>query len=90
MGLNRNVGGFIGTTGFSGMITGDDNTQNFIITHSLGSRAVQVEVFEDFGNYNKVTVDTELTSTDSVTIKFPALAVPGVGENYKVNIIKVV
>ena len=50
MGLNRNVGGFIGTTGFSGMITGDDNTQNFIITHSLSSRAVQVEVFEDFIN----------------------------------------
>ncbi len=77
------------TPGIALSITGDAVTTDFVLTHSLDSRDVQVEIFEAQGDFNKVVIDTELTSVNTVTIKFPAMAVPGVGTNYGVNIIKV-
>lgn len=77
------------TPGFVGTITGDAVTTDFVITHALNSRNVQVEVFESQGDFNQIAVDTELTSVNSTTIKFSAFAIPGVGTNYSVNVIKV-
>lgn len=63
-------------------ITGDTVTTAFSITHNLGTREVQVQVYDAASPYDTVEVDIERTSTSAVTIRFAAA--PGSGSNYKV------
>jgi len=63
-------------------IAGDTTTTSFAITHNLGTREVQVQVYDAASPYDTVEVDVERTSTSVVTIRF-AIAPSGT-TNYKV------
>lgn len=49
---------------------GDTTSTSFAVTHNLGTRDVQVEVYEVAAPYAKVVADVEHTSTSAVTVKF--------------------
>jgi hypothetical protein len=63
-------------------ITGDATTSAFSITHNLGTRDIQVQVYDAASPYDTVEVDIERTSTSVVTIRFATA--PIVGVNYRV------
>jgi len=63
-------------------IAGDTATTAFAITHNLGTREVQVQVYDAASPYDTVEVDVERTSTSVVTIRFATA--PASGVNYKV------
>jgi len=63
-------------------VTGDAATTAFSITHNLGSRDVQVQVYDAASPYDTVEVCVERTSTSAVTVRFAQA--PAVGVNYKV------
>lgn len=65
-------------------ITGDGVTTSYPIFHSLATRDVIVNIY-DLSDYEKVYVDCEMTSTNSVTVKFSQA--PALGTNYRVVII---
>ena len=65
-----------------GDIAGDTATTAFAITHNLGTREVQVQVYDAASPYDTVEVDIERTSTSVVTIRFAAA--PSGTTNYKV------
>jgi len=65
-----------------GNIAGDSATTAFAITHSLGTREVQVQVYDAASPYDTVEVDIERTSTSVVTIRFASA--PSGTTNYKV------
>jgi len=65
-----------------GNIAGDTATTAFAITHNLGTREVQVQVYDAASPYDTVEVDIERTSTSAVTIRFAAA--PSGTTNYKV------
>lgn len=66
-------------------LVGDALEDEFTVTHNLGSREVQVEVYDSAAPYDTVEVDVERTTTTAVTIRF---AVPPiVGKNYKVVVV---
>jgi len=66
-------------------ITGDSASSSFTITHNLGTREVQVQVYDAASPYDTVEVDVERTSTSVVTIKFASNV--ATGTNYKVVIV---
>lgn len=66
-------------------ITGDAATTSFTITHNLGSRDVQIQVYDSASPYDTVEVDTERTSTTTATVRFASP--PAVGTNYRVVIV---
>jgi hypothetical protein len=68
-----------------GDIAGDTTTTAFSITHNLGTREVQVQVYDAASPYDTVEVDVERNSTSAVTIRF-AVAPSGT-TNYKVVIV---
>lgn len=68
-----------------GDISGDATATAFVITHSLGTRDVQVQVYDAASPYDTVEVDVERTSTSTCTIRFAAA--PAVGVSYKVVIV---
>jgi hypothetical protein len=49
---------------------GDGSTTAIVITHSLGSRDVQVQVYTNGSPYDTVYPDVERTSTTTATIRF--------------------
>lgn len=49
---------------------GDGSTTNIVVTHSLGTRDVQVTVRNASSPYEQVLVDNEATSTTTCTLKF--------------------
>lgn len=63
-------------------IAGDTVTTAFSITHNLGTREVQVQVYDAASPYDTVEVDIERTSTSAVTIRFATA--PSGTTNYKV------
>jgi hypothetical protein len=63
-------------------IAGDTATTAFAITHNLGTREVQVQVYDAASPYDTVEVDVERTSTSVVTIRFATA--PSGTTNYKV------
>jgi hypothetical protein len=63
-------------------ISGDTATTAFAITHNLGTREVQVQVYDAASPYDTVEVDVERTSTSVVTIRFATA--PSGTTNYKV------
>lgn len=69
----------------TGDVTGDSSATSFSITHNLGSREVQVQVYDAASPYDTVEVDVERTSTSAVTVRFATA--PITGTNYKVVIV---
>lgn len=49
---------------------GDGSSTDIVLTHNLGTRDVSVEVYTSASPYEKVLVDTENTTTNTVTLKF--------------------
>src|SRR5215210_1044593 len=55
---------------------GDGTATQITLTHNLGTRDVDVEVYRNSGNFDKVFVHTERPTTDTVSLVFdfaPAL-----------------
>jgi hypothetical protein len=65
-----------------GDISGNATDTAFSITHNLGTREVQVQVYDAANLYDTVEVDVERTSTSVITIRFATA--PANGVNYKV------
>lgn len=59
------------TDSYSALV-GDTLATDWTVTHSLGTRDVQVEIYEAAAPYAKVIADVEHTSTSAVTVKFAA------------------
>lgn len=70
---------------YVGDIAGDAIETSFVITHSLGTREVQVQVYDAASPYDTVEVDVERTSTSTSTIRFAKA--PAVGVAYKVVVV---
>ena len=68
----------------SATITADSSTTDFVITHSLWTRDVIVQVAQSWSPYATVLVDVERNSTSQVTVKF-AVA-PTTGTDYRVTV----
>jgi hypothetical protein len=66
-------------------ITGDSSTTAFTITHNLGTRDIQVQVYDAASPYDTVEVDVERTGTNAVEIRFASA--PTTGTNYRVVIV---
>lgn len=66
-------------------ITGDSSNTAFTITHNLGTRDVQVQVYDAASPYDTVETDVERTGTNSATIKFATA--PAIGVNYRVVVV---
>jgi hypothetical protein len=66
-------------------ITGDSTTSSFTITHNLGTRDVQVEVYDAASPYDCVVVDVERSTTNAVVVRFASAPVTGV--NYRAVIV---
>lgn len=66
-------------------ITGDSTITSFTITHNLGTRDVQVQVYDAASPYDTVEVDVERTNTNSTTIRFASA--PTTGTNYRAVIV---
>nr|DAK84703.1 MAG TPA: Peptidase [Caudoviricetes sp.] len=65
-------------------IEGNGSTTSFTISHGLATRDVIVNIYDSL-DYEKVYTDCEMTSTDSITVKFTQAPAPGT--NYRVVII---
>jgi hypothetical protein len=77
------------TSKYVGTVTGDDETDTFTITHSLGKRSVTVQVYQTSGSpdtqWSDVEVDIVRNSVDTVTVGFGSA--PQTGTTYDVVII---
>ena len=88
-----NVKAAIDARSWVGTLSGDGSTTAHVMTHSLGSRDVIVQVV-DYGNagsgatYETVMVDVTRTSTNAVTVTFATA--PTTSEDYRVLVTKVV
>jgi hypothetical protein len=69
----------------SGDITGDSSTTAFTITHNLGTREVQVQVYDAATPYDTVEVDIERSTTNAIVVRF--VSAPTTGVNYKAVIV---
>lgn len=49
---------------------GDGSATSYAVTHSFNTRDVDVAVYRNSGNYDRVIVDIEYTDVNTVTIKF--------------------
>jgi hypothetical protein len=49
---------------------GDGTATSITVTHSLGTRDVAVTLYTNSSPYDEVLVDSERTTTDTVTLKF--------------------
>jgi hypothetical protein len=70
---------------YVGTVTGDDLINAFQITHSLGTRDVQVQIYPDSSPYETVEVDVERYSENRVDIKFASA--PALNVVYKVVVV---
>jgi hypothetical protein len=66
-------------------ITGDSTTSSFTITHNLGTREVQVQVYDAASPYDTVEVDVERSTTNAIVVRFASAPITGV--NYKAVIV---
>jgi hypothetical protein len=66
-------------------ITGDSSTSSFTITHNLGTREVQVQVYDAASPYDTVEVDVERSTTNAIVVRFASAPITGV--NYKAVIV---
>lgn len=51
---------------------GDGSATSFTLTHNLGSRALQVSVYRNSGNYDQIECEVRHTSTSALTLLFTA------------------
>lgn len=51
---------------------GDGSATSYTVTHNLGTRDVTVQVYQNTGSYEEVIVETQHTTTNSVTLLFAA------------------
>jgi hypothetical protein len=70
---------------FATTIDGDGSTAAFAKTHSLGSRDIDVTVYESASPYAEVEVDIAHTSTTVVTITFATA--PANGTDYRLVVV---
>lgn len=53
-----------------GALIGDGSATSFTLTHNLGTRALQLAVYRNSGNYDQIECEVRHTSTNSVTLVF--------------------
>lgn len=53
-------------------LVGDNSNTSYTLTHNLGTRDLQVNVYRNSGNHDEVIVETRHTSTTQVTLVFSA------------------
>jgi len=53
-------------------LVGDGSNTSYTLTHNLGTRDLQVNVYRNSGNHDEVIVETRHTSTTQVTLVFSA------------------
>lgn len=70
---------------YSTTITGTGSKTDFVITHSLGTRDVVVNMYENTTPYQQVWADIKMTSTSQVTVTFATA--PTTSESYRIVII---
>lgn len=63
---------------------GDGSATSIVVTHNLNTRKVLVSVFLDSGTYDEIDCEKELTSVNSVTLKFNTAPT---SNQYRVNVI---
>ena len=66
-------------------ITGNSSTSSFTITHNLGTRDIQVQVYDAASPHDTVEVDIERSTTNAVIVRFASA--PATGVNYKAVIV---
>jgi hypothetical protein len=66
-------------------LTGDDSTAAFTVTHSLGTRDIDVTVYQSASPYSEVEVDIAHATTNTVTITF--ITAPATGTDYRAVVI---
>lgn len=49
---------------------GDGSSTSFTLTHNLGTRALQIAIYRNSGNYDQVECDVRRTSTSAATLVF--------------------
>jgi hypothetical protein len=63
---------------------GDNSATSFTITHNLGTRDIQVDIYEAATPYSKVIADVDHATTNAVTVKF---AVAPKEDEYRVVVV---
>lgn len=53
-------------------VIGDASATSYTVTHNLNTRDLEVQVYRNSGAYDRVSVDTENTTLNAVTVKFAA------------------
>jgi hypothetical protein len=69
----------------SATLTGDDTTAAFTVTHNLGTRDIDVTVYQSASPYAEVEVDIAHATTNTVTITFSTA--PATGTDYRAVVI---
>ena len=70
---------------YSSTLSGNGTTKDFTVTHSLNTRDVVVNLYENTAPYQQVWADVKMTSTTQVTVSFAEA--PASGTNYRIVII---
>lgn len=70
---------------YSTTLSGNGTTKDFTVTHSLNTRDVIVNLYENTTPYQQVWADVKMTSTSQVTVSFAEA--PASGVNYRIVII---
>lgn len=70
---------------YSTTLSGNGTTKDFVVTHSLNTRDVIVNLYENTTPYQQVWADVKMTSTSQVTVSFAEA--PASGVNYRIVII---
>ena len=63
------IAALLGVSKFAGNI-GDGTNVAYVVTHSLGTRDVQVKVYRNGTPWDEVIVDVAHTSTNTITVSF--------------------
>lgn len=70
---------------YSTTLSGNGTKKDFVVTHSLNTRDVIVNLYENTTPYQQVWADVKMTSTSQVTVSFAEA--PASGVNYRIVII---
>ena len=70
---------------YSTTLSGNGTTKDFVVTHSLNTRDVIVNLYENTTPYQQVWADVKMISTSQVTVSFAEA--PASGTNYRIVII---
>lgn len=70
---------------YSTTLSGNGSTRDFTVTHSLNTRDIVVNMYENTSPYQQVWADVKMTSTSQVTVSFAEA--PASGVSYRIVII---